>query len=158
MRATQRNELQYFSNYFWPFIYSLEVADWENCRGLHPLCPADCLDIQDPICGESRTQLCPDDCLELYKPVCGSDGQVYLNECFLRKENCDNGIEKVDMSECAVASKCPSFCIPIYDPVCGSNKKIYLNRCQMLKENCNSTKIKNMPLQFCVGEDDVHKI
>lgn len=60
------------------------------------------------------------------------------------------------MNECATASKCPAYCIPIYDPVCGSNKKIYLNQCMMLKENCNAT-IKNMPLQFCVG-DDVDKL
>ncbi|KAH9424278.1 hypothetical protein DERP_004460 [Dermatophagoides pteronyssinus] len=105
---------------------------------------------------KSRQDHCPDNCLELYKPVCGSDGQVYLNECYLKMQNCDNGIEKVDMNECATASKCPAYCIPIYDPVCGSNKKIYLNQCMMLKENCNAT-IKNMPLQFCVG-DDVDKL
>ncbi|KAH7642395.1 hypothetical protein HUG17_5440 [Dermatophagoides farinae] len=170
---------------------SLSVSDWEECRGLHPLCPADCLDIQDPVCADdnkiypnkcvmhkrncgklirerpilfclgnnarkSRQDHCPDNCLELYKPVCGSDGQVYLNECYLKMQNCDNGIEKVDMSECATASKCPAYCIPIYDPVCGSNKKIYLNQCMMLRENCNAT-IRNMPLQFCVG-DDVDKL
>lgn len=30
---------------------SLTKRDWEQCRGLHPLCPSDCLDIQDHVCG-----------------------------------------------------------------------------------------------------------
>lgn len=38
---------------------------------------------------ESRQDHCPDNCLELYKPVCGSDGQVYLNECYLKMQNCE---------------------------------------------------------------------
>lgn len=37
-----------------------------------------------------------------------------------------------------------------------SDQKVYLNHCMMMKDNCNGT-IKNMPLQFCVGEN-VHKV
>lgn len=99
---------------------------------------------------------CPEQCLELYKPVCGSDGQIYLNECYLQMENCRNGVEKMDMSECVSPSSCPTSCIPIYDPVCGSNRKVYLNQCTMQKENCKSP-VKKMPLQFCVG-DNVDKL
>lgn len=33
-----------------------------------------------------------------------------------------------------------------------SNKKIYLNQCTMQRENCKNP-VKNMPLQFCVGND-----
>ncbi|KAJ6221291.1 hypothetical protein RDWZM_007103 [Blomia tropicalis] len=132
---------------------SLTKSDWEVCRGLHPLCPEDCLDIQDPVCAEdgkvhpnkcvmhrrncgrriserpmifclgshrkSRTQnQCPDSCLELHQPVCGSDGQIYLNECYLRMMNCKNGVEKMKMEMCVTPPSCPVSCIPIYDPVC----------------------------------------
>ncbi|KAI2795701.1 hypothetical protein BLOT_016340 [Blomia tropicalis] len=156
---------------------SLTKSDWEVCRGLHPLCPEDCLDIQDPVCAEdgkvhpnkcvmhrrncgrriserpmifclgshrkSRTQnQCPDSCLELHQPVCGSDGQIYLNECYLRMMNCKNGVEKMKMEMCVTP---PRF-----------NKKVYINQCTMLKAECKRP-VRNMPLQFCVG-DNVDKL
>ncbi|CAG2170612.1 unnamed protein product [Oppiella nova] len=42
-----------------PYISShspgLTQADWEHCRGRHPLCPSDCLDIQDPVCAAKKS-------------------------------------------------------------------------------------------------------
>lgn len=107
---------------------------------------------------ESRTQgKCPDSCLELYRPVCGSDGQVYLNDCYLRKQNCRRKVSKVEMSECVTPSgPCPTNCIAIYDPVCGSDRRLYINQCSMLRDNC-ARPVKSMPLQFCVG-DQLHRL
>lgn len=51
---------------------SLVSVDWEECRGQHPLCPSDCLDIQDPVCGE--------------------DGRIYPNKCVMHKRNCGRSI------------------------------------------------------------------
>ncbi|CAG2107283.1 unnamed protein product, partial [Medioppia subpectinata] len=136
------------------FNCSLTQVDWEHCRGRHPLCPSDCLDIQDPVCAEGRAlDSCPDTCLEFPKPVCGTDGQIYLNECQLRQMNCDQDVKVVPMNQCAKKSSCPEQCLAIYDPVCGSDGKVYLNHCKMLYENCE-TSIKRMPLRFCVGDDE----
>lgn len=49
-------------------LLSLTSVDWELCRGLHPLCPADCLDIQDP--------------------VCDANGKIHPNKCVMHNRNC----------------------------------------------------------------------
>lgn len=211
-------------------------VNWERCRGKSPLCPINCLNIQDPVCladGKlfpneciaqrancgwvwSSTSLiwsdiltnlahrkklelkdrkfcfarnrskwlktcrltyllidyryglgarkldsndgCPSECLQFYKPVCGSDGQVYMNECYLKKLTCKrNGksrqdVTMVDMKRCVDTPKCPEMCVALPDPVCGSDGKVYLNHCRLKLADCRSTRrISRMPRVFCVG-------
>lgn len=93
---------------------------------------------------------CPSDCSELYEPVCGSNGEVYLNECFFKKETCGSKerVVLVPLNRCLERPKCPKRCLPILDPVCGSDGNRYLNHCRMQQRNCGSH-IVVMPKSFC---------
>ncbi|XP_037513876.1 uncharacterized protein LOC119390345 [Rhipicephalus sanguineus] len=93
---------------------------------------------------------CPQDCSELYEPVCGSNGEVYLNECFFKKETCGSKdpVQMVPLSRCLEPPKCPKRCLPILDPVCGSDGQRYLNHCRMQQRNCGRNVVV-MPKSFC---------
>ncbi|XP_077510418.1 uncharacterized protein LOC144121209 [Amblyomma americanum] len=93
---------------------------------------------------------CPQDCSELYEPVCGSNGEVYLNECFFKKETCGSKehVQLVPLNRCLEPPKCPKRCLPILDPVCGSDGQRYLNHCRMQQRNCGRN-IVVMPKSFC---------
>ncbi|XP_076320416.1 uncharacterized protein LOC143230548 [Tachypleus tridentatus] len=91
---------------------------------------------------------CPQQCLEVYDPTCGSDGRVYFNECFLRKNTCGRGIQVVDMKQCVRVRDCPRICVPFPDVVCGSDGKLYLNECRLLQKNCGKG-VKVVPDSFC---------
>nr|XP_037268490.1 extracellular protease inhibitor 10-like [Rhipicephalus microplus] len=93
---------------------------------------------------------CPQDCSELYEPVCGSNGEVYLNECFFKKETCGSKepVQMAPLSRCLEPPKCPKRCLPILDPVCGSDGQRYLNHCRMQQRNCGRNVVV-MPKSFC---------
>ncbi|XP_029831331.2 extracellular protease inhibitor 10 isoform X2 [Ixodes scapularis] len=95
-----------------------------------------------------RLDACPKTCPEIYEPVCGSNGEVYLNECVFRQENCGRSTSLVPLGRCVSASKCPKRCLPILDPVCGSDGQRYLNHCRMQEANCGKNVVV-MPKGFC---------
>ncbi|KAH9409749.1 Kazal type serine protease inhibitor, partial [Tyrophagus putrescentiae] len=75
---------------------SLTSVDWELCRGLHPLCPADCLDIQDPVCSD--------------------DGKIHPNKCVMHNRNCGVKISERPIIFC-LGSHRSMFQIVEYNPV-----------------------------------------
>ncbi|XP_054165068.1 uncharacterized protein LOC128962692 [Oppia nitens] len=115
---------------------SLTQEDWEHCRGRHPLCPSDCLDIQDPVCAE--------------------DGKFYPNKCVLHKRNCGKKIAERSPLFCFGRNRqgrkyesCPKTCLEFPKPVCGSDGQIYLNECQLRQRNCG-TDVKIVAMNECV--------
>jgi len=115
---------------------SLTQADWEKCRGNHPLCPSDCLDIQDPVCAD--------------------DGKIYPNKCVMHKRNCGKKIFNRSTIYCFGKNRqgrkfetCRETCLELYKPVCGSDKQIYLNECHLRQKNCGND-VKLVPMNHCV--------
>jgi len=73
--------------------------------------------------------------------VCGSDGNLYRNQCEMKKAKCGHHIYQVPLSECLSVfqwSGCGRVCPPALEPVCGSDDKTYLNTCFMEQESCRA--------------------
>ena len=53
-------------------------------------------------------------------PVCASDDETYMNECYLRKYNCNmptsEQIFKQNDGECEIFHACHSICPPLWEP------------------------------------------
>ena len=53
-------------------------------------------------------------------PVCASDDETYMNECYLRKYNCNmptsEQIFKQHDGECEIFHACHSICPPVWEP------------------------------------------
>ncbi|XP_023209934.1 four-domain proteases inhibitor-like [Centruroides sculpturatus] len=115
---------------------NVSIADWETCRGLHPLCPLKCLEIQDPVCGD--------------------DNNLYPNLCVMHRQNCGKMISSQPLKYCFARARefrsfdpCPSKCLDVYKPVCGSNGIVYLNECYLRKHTCGQD-VEMVKISQCV--------
>ncbi|CAH0386305.1 unnamed protein product [Bemisia tabaci] len=93
---------------------------------------------------------CPDSCdHEETHPVCGSDGNVYRNECELKKSTCGQKVVEVPLHHCPTTSMCNQPCEETREFVCGSDNKFYRNQCEMKRANCGKH-VFVVPIKRCL--------
>jgi len=96
-------------------------------------------------------KLCPS-CGNYKKEVCGSNGETYLNPCFMDKAACELNIpiEQVHPGDC-----CPFITTRDYRPVCGSDGNSYTNLSILAKRSCkNDFSIRFVNEGECMLMDD----
>ncbi|XP_063584665.1 agrin-like [Penaeus indicus] len=144
--------------------------------------------------------ICPTDCPDKREPVCGSDRITYNNECVMRKVACEKNEDisylffgecdeiggivtdviyptplpptspedpchaykciagaqcKADASDGRPRCICDFYCSPPprYEPVCGSDMEFYESECLMRLHACNiQVELFVLPVEKCAGE------
>ncbi|XP_054168676.1 agrin-like isoform X2 [Oppia nitens] len=138
---------------------------------------------------ENGRCVCPTECPDSFEPICGTDGVTYVNECELRSAACKQNIEisvnfygecdelitsgsglgsyskLCDHKTCRYGGVCEydennvPRCICTYncpqsgqdsEPVCGSDGRLYDNECKLQEEACGrQQEIKPQDMKMC---------
>ncbi|XP_017777663.1 PREDICTED: serine protease inhibitor dipetalogastin-like [Nicrophorus vespilloides] len=69
-------------------------------------------------------------CENLWKPVCGSDGETYVNNCFLTCKN-EEGLTVASRGPCGGYPEGCDHCDQIFQLCCGSDGITYGNICEL---------------------------
>lgn len=88
---------------------------------------------------------CPMDCSDQKtEPTCGSDGNIYRNECELKKMTCGFPLTRYELITAVSFKNCASknamceklICNNDYSPACGNDAITYTNLCHLQKATC----------------------
>ncbi|XP_066916259.1 agrin-like isoform X2 [Clytia hemisphaerica] len=108
-------------------------------------CPSSCVsacEIKHP---------CDKKCFQQIRPVCGSNGESYLNECFLEQDACKSKTEIEVFHRGLCQSDYMKTIGTNFKPVCGSDRKTYSNIAMLNAFSCLTgveiTKVSDGPCE-----------